>query len=309
METEEIEAGEINPIYKPLLIGVLSYIELLENWKLLYPNGFFKEGDISTEIEDKFKSLIEKYWSKTQYATKLICKTHQVDLDSIISISEIKSYIDKTLEGRSSVEIFLLITKASDFLNDYIRHEIEETIDGNRFIPDDHYLEELYNNHDIFKSAINAVFNEKRDYPSWESYLNLLKSVSKRIKLRKRNNGVVQITANLNDIQLNKLYELLIDYGFIPSYTDKDSFIWAFGGENTPEEFIPIKWIKNKQLLRELLCGIIPFTNLKIADIERRCPDLFTDEKEIPIKLSKNKKVPSLDSDNLKSILKRIATL
>jgi hypothetical protein len=44
------------------------------------------------------------------------------------------------------------------------------------------------------------------------------------------------------------------------------------------------------------------------ADYERLVPLVFIDDKNNPITLAKNKPVPSLESDKIKEILKKIAT-
>ena len=71
-----------------------------------------------------------------------------------------------------------------------------------------------------------------------------------------------QFTNDLTDEQRGKLFELLVEHGFISGSTDKAGFIWAFGGKNEkPSNWEPIKWIDesvtrhepNMQTLFELL--------------------------------------------------------
>lgn len=65
----------------------------------------------------------------------------------------------------------------------------------------------------------------------------------------------------------------------------------------------PLKWIQNKQLLRELLTHDKIKGILTIAEIERQAPSIFIDNNNNKLNLAKNKKVPSTDSDNLSKIL------
>ena len=65
----------------------------------------------------------------------------------------------------------------------------------------------------------------------------------------------------------------------------------------------PLKWLKNKQLLRELLTHDRIKGALSIAEIERQTPSLFIDKHDNTIKLAKNKTVPNTDSDTLQHIL------
>jgi len=53
-----------------------------------------------------------------------------------------------------------------------------------------------------------------------------------------------QLKANLIDKQIDKLFELLIDNGYISGANDKNSFKWAFGDIDEPEKFTLIRWIK-----------------------------------------------------------------
>jgi hypothetical protein len=68
----------------------------------------------------------------------------------------------------------------------------------------------------------------------------------------------------------------------------------------------PIKWLKNKQLLRELMTNKIVRRDLTIADVERLIPQNFIDKKNNPLSLAKNKTIASTDRDKL---LKFLATL
>jgi hypothetical protein len=68
----------------------------------------------------------------------------------------------------------------------------------------------------------------------------------------------------------------------------------------------PLKWLQNKQLLREMLTHDKIKGTLSIAEIERQTPNLFIDEHNRSLSLANNKPVPSTDSDNLK---KNLATL
>lgn len=71
-----------------------------------------------------------------------------------------------------------------------------------------------------------------------------------------------QLQTKLTDEQRGKLFELLVENGFISGTTDKAGFIWAFGGKNEkPNNWEPIEWIDesitrhepNMQTLFELL--------------------------------------------------------
>ena len=71
-----------------------------------------------------------------------------------------------------------------------------------------------------------------------------------------------QLQTMLTDTQRGKLFELLLKHEYIAPATNKESFIWAFGGEQPqPNNWQPIEWIDkstkrketNIQTLYELL--------------------------------------------------------
>ena len=65
----------------------------------------------------------------------------------------------------------------------------------------------------------------------------------------------------------------------------------------------PLKWLKNRQLTRELLTHDKIRGNLSKAEVERQTPNIFTDVNNNPLTLSNNKTVPSTDSDKLSNFL------
>jgi hypothetical protein len=66
----------------------------------------------------------------------------------------------------------------------------------------------------------------------------------------------------------------------------------------------PLRWLKNKQLARELLTYEKIKGNLSDAEVERQSPLLFIYYKDNePLHLAKNKHIESTDSDNLGKIL------
>ena len=63
----------------------------------------------------------------------------------------------------------------------------------------------------------------------------------------------------------------------------------------------PIRWLKNKQLLRELLMHEnIKKKSSKFADVKNATPHYFLDRNNSRIRLANNKPEPSIDSDWIK---------
>lgn len=113
-----------------------------------------------------------------------------------------------------------------------------------------------------------------------------------------------QLPTNLTTDQINNLFKLLVDGKFIPADTSPDCFKWAFGDlmQSQPDQWNPIAWKCNKQLLRELLTAI-KANDIIIADMEKIAPLIFIDEKGIPFKLAKNKNKEDVNHKRLKRIL------
>jgi len=101
---------------------------------------------------------------------------------------------------------------------------------------------------------------------------------------------------------LKTIFEKLIKGGFIPITTDYNHFEYTFNSIDKPEGYNGLKWLKNKQLLREFLTSIKK-SGIILADMERTVPDFFIDENGKPITLAKAKAVPNSDSDKIQDML------
>ena len=118
------------------------------------------------------------------------------------------------------------------------------------------------------------------------------------------NNGnKVHFPRTLYPGEAERLFVFLMEGGYIGSDTKEKSFMYHLGYlfcSHIKAE--PIKWIENKQLLRELLESLYSLVMSK-ADIERMAAKCFIDKKGKPMLLAKNKNVPNVKSDNLKDHL------
>lgn len=65
----------------------------------------------------------------------------------------------------------------------------------------------------------------------------------------------------------------------------------------------PLKWLQNKQLARELLTHEKIKGTLKISKVEKQAINIFVDKDNIPLRLAKNKRIASNDSDKLSEFL------
>lgn len=107
------------------------------------------------------------------------------------------------------------------------------------------------------------------------------------------------------------LLKFLKEKEFIAEDTDSDSFMYLMGCSNEkPRELKKIKFLQNKQILRELLekafFSLLDGQSLTKAEIERIAPEVFVDKKGKGIKLAKNKLTPSTYSDLLVEFFSKI---
>jgi hypothetical protein len=56
-----------------------------------------------------------------------------------------------------------------------------------------------------------------------------------------------QLQTKLTISQCGKLCDLLIKFGFTPETTDREGFIWAFGGVNENYDSFSIDWLRKKK--------------------------------------------------------------
>ena len=107
--------------------------------------------------------------------------------------------------------------------------------------------------------------------------------------------------------QGRRVFQQLIDEGFIADDTDENSFMFCMGYSSEMNgEVKPITWLKNKQLAREFVTmknqKAIGSGQLKIAVMEKITERVFVMDGK-PLKLAKNKPAPSFESDRLKEII------
>ena len=105
-----------------------------------------------------------------------------------------------------------------------------------------------------------------------------------------------------------KVFQQLVDNGFIAKDTDESSFLFVLGyAAGMNGDVKQIVWLKTKQLAREFVTlrneKAIESGQLKIATMEKLTEQLFLMDGK-PLKLAKNKAVPSWESESLKNILR-----
>lgn len=117
--------------------------------------------------------------------------------------------------------------------------------------------------------------------------------------------------ASLDYAQGAMVLQSLKDGTFVPKETEPMNFLYQMGcTDERPDEVQPIVWLKNKELLREMLeswfKSAIENETVKLAKLEAVCPQVFVDAKGEMNHLAKRKVVASIDSDKIAEIFATI---
>ena len=113
------------------------------------------------------------------------------------------------------------------------------------------------------------------------------------------------LPVKLKDDEAKSLRVLLINQNQIDTGTEEKAFLYWFGCGEYSEEVKPIVWTGTKQIARELLVGLYKSKDSRFADIEKIVSICFIKNGK-PMKLAKNKEVPSLASDEIANFLATI---
>jgi hypothetical protein len=164
----------------------------------------------------------------------------------------------------------------------------------------------------------DSLLEIQNDYCDFEEEVNHCIDYIGKLKednpTDKQPNQPICITQSFSLEKQDFLFEQLKEKEFIPNDTNINYFKYVFGGTQIPDNEKPFEkliWNKSKQLLRELLTNEkIKEANIRVAEIERQVPSYFADEKNVTMKLSKNKvnksSTPPLANRKLNAIIENL---
>ena len=143
----------------------------------------------------------------------------------------------------------------------------------------------------------DLVFNIK---DMFDTFLSMTEEDVQEIEIDKTNNRIILKYIQNNNIET--LHRNLIENKYISQDSDFESFKSIFHGYST-SNFAPIKWLSNKQLLRELLTSL-KYNDINIAEMQRLTPTLFIDKQNKPLDLAKNKHLETRESRQIQTFLR-----
>ena len=116
-----------------------------------------------------------------------------------------------------------------------------------------------------------------------------------------------KLTKSLSESQQTFLYEKLTENSlFLPIDSDFASFCFVFGNSLKPNNFKPLQWMQNKQLLRELIAEL-KHPNIFITTNKYTLPNYFIDEKgKTILYLPTDKKINNNLSNSIDKIAKKM---
>ena len=142
-----------------------------------------------------------------------------------------------------SFSIYCSIKKGIPFDNEIININMEyiQSLDSGIYI-DDYIPKNVIE----FLECIKTIKGWAFLYAGYESYAEQNKDNKDENQIKKKLSFLTKLTSE----QRSKLFELLVEEGFIPETTDKDYFNWAFGelGKIKPERYESIIWLKDYNL-------------------------------------------------------------
>lgn len=106
----------------------------------------------------------------------------------------------------------------------------------------------------------------ERAVHSFSYVFEIIEKVEDRLGISSKSTESEQLKTNLNNKQLDLLYELLVNDGFINESTDKDGFKWAFGAKNDDYTSFKIDWSGHKNLAVYLIDKLCYDGSKKIQD-------------------------------------------
>ena len=133
-----------------------------------------------------------------------------------------------------------------------------------------------------------------------------------KVKIEQKLNNQIEtiqiprLQTNLTDTQRGLLFDLLVKDKFIPDNTDRDCFIWAFGGKNDKYTSFKTTWLVDAVFLIDLLREIKK-DEITLEEMKVRAKSFFVNKKGEKVKIDsyKNKK----DHPNYKKLMKILNTV
>lgn len=225
--------------HKKELLFPQAHIDLLAKQKELYLVQFFSLEISRLPLLLREKVVEAKLIEVNQQIIDLHIK-HNLSLPNVFTENDELQYQDFNCED----VIIVLPTKSfSKYFN--LNLTIEEGDLLHKWLTSDSQLSDCPANAKQFISDLI-------DYLAYLTFYILLLELqfnkeysNNKIKLLMSNPN--QLQTKLTDIQRGKLFDLLVESGFIPD-KDKEGFIWAFGGKNGNYTSYSTRWLNQKNL-------------------------------------------------------------
>ena len=131
-------------------------------------------------------------------------------------------------------------------------------------------------------------------------------TLSKSNLQEKKVEPIAQLKTNLTDTQRGLLFDLLVKDKYIPDKTDRDGFIWAFGGENDKCTCFKTTWLVDAVFLTDLLREIKK-DEITLEEMKVRAKSFFVNKKGEKVKIDSYKKKE--EHPNYKKLMKIINTV
>jgi len=241
----------------------------------LYSNiGYYNEFNQSVIELKNLSAEIDRLKNSNNFFDKAKVKQLQADAERIIS--EIETNVtDKILTKAAELNLYDTLEPVSIWnLN---IHEISVFEDDTSID-----ISELIIYRDKFsefkQQKIFSYFNQNKKLELFEKILiRLFANFSEPQQTGRAD--FKKLTKKLSIEQQKNLFSVLTNENLLSKDSDFDSFCFVFGGDRMPDNFKPLKWLANRQLLRELLVRF-ENTDNKIPTAKYTLPPYFVNKKD-----------------------------
>jgi len=229
---------------------------------LNYLNSVYYKYDFFLNYIDNYEEIQSGFISPVVVRLKhiiLLVEKNKIQLSEIgeKSLNFLRNHPDVNLSPSQAAEIFKFIWKSYDIIS---LPDTAEKLKQALIFKSELKQRFIYNEYDI----ADILFEVDTEIEKLKELITLgllVETNTSTVDNKKPN----QLQTELTDIQRGKLFDLLVSNGFIPS-TDREGFIWAFGGKNDNYSSYSTEWLKKDNLAVYMVDCLCFDENVKIQD-------------------------------------------
>lgn len=227
--------------------------------------GFYNIADLVVSLDKDYKVILKPKSEISNFIASKSLEEQLTVVEELIEIYQLGVISESFLKNKGA-DYWPKIS-FEDYCKNLLRR-IENKLKNDQFIEDNRLIGKIKDNLNGINSKsskINHLLDKKRliegDYPKESKeilendpvYIFLKKELKYwkeyiEVPINSKKEQLPQLPTNLTNIQRETLFDLLVKHLFIPATTNKEGFVWAFGGLNEKYNSFSIEWLKDKNL-------------------------------------------------------------